>query len=297
MTSKHLFQWLNLQLFAEGGGGDGGTVAGGEMGVTDGVANHQGQVQVTDADGVTAQNIDREAEFNKLIKGEYKDLYDAKMQNTIQKRLKGTKETVEKYEALSPMLELLGKKYGVDPSDAAALSAAIEEDDSYWEDEALERGIPVEQLKEIRKMERENADLKRQMEEIENKKKAGELYSSWMRQADSLKAIYPSFDLEAEMRNPQFVDLLRVPTIDVRTAYEVVHKDEILPAAMQFAAKTAEQKVTAKIAANGARPAENGMASQSASVHERDVSQLSRDQILEIQRRIAQGERVDLTKR
>ena len=50
-------------------------------------------------------------------------------------------------------------------NDAAALTKAIEEDDSFFEDEALERGIPVEQLKEIRKMERENADLKRQMAE------------------------------------------------------------------------------------------------------------------------------------
>jgi len=296
MTSKNVFRRLNLQLFAEGGGGDGGTAVGGEMGVTDGAANHQ-QVQVTDADGVTARNIDREAEFNKLIKGEYKDLYDARVQNTVQKRLKGTKETVEKYEALSPMLELLGKKYGVDPADAAALSAAIEEDDTYWEDEALEKGITVEQLKDIRRMERENADLKRQMAEVENKKKAGELYASWMQQAESLKAIYPSFDLETEMRNQRFVDLLRIPSVDVRTAYEVVHKDEILPAAMQFAAKTAEQKVTAKIAANGSRPSENGMASQSASVHERDVSQLSRDQILDFQRRISRGERIDFTKK
>ena len=154
MNSKHLFRRLNLQLFAEGGGGDGGTSAGGEMGVTGGVANHQGQVQVTDADGVTAQNIDRKAEFDKLIKGEYKDLYDEKMQTTIQKRLKGTKETVEKYEALSPMLEMLGKKYGVDPSDTAALSKAIEEDDSYYEEEALEKGIPVEHLKEMRRIDR-----------------------------------------------------------------------------------------------------------------------------------------------
>jgi hypothetical protein len=209
MESKILFQRLNLQLFAEGGGGDGGTSAGGEMGVTEGAANPQGQVQVTDADGNTAQNIDRQAEFDKLIKGEYKDLYDAKMQDTIQKRLKGTKETVEKYEALSPTLEMLSKKYGVDAGDIDALNKAIEEDDSYYEDEALEKGISVQQLKEIRKMEKENANLKKQMQEQAAKENAHKLYASWMDQGEQTKAVYPHFDFETEMQNPKFLELLR----------------------------------------------------------------------------------------
>ena len=297
MESKILFQWLNLQLFAEGGGGDGGTAAGGEMGVTEGAANPQGQVQVTDADGNTAKNIDRNAEFDKLIKGEYKDLYDAKMQDTIQKRLKGTKETVEKYEALSPTLEMLAKKYGVENGDIAALNKAIEEDDSYYEEEALEKGISVQQLKEIRKMEKENAALKKQMQEQTAKENASKLYASWLDQAEKTKGVYPSFDLNAEMQNPKFVDLLRVPGVDVRTAYELIHKDEIIAGAMQFAAKTVEKKVTDKIIANGKRPAENGMSSQSASLTKSDVSQLSKAELLDIQRRVLRGEKVDLTRR
>ena len=297
MESKILFQRLNLQLFAEGGGGDGGTVAGGEMGVTEGAANPQGQVKVTDADGNTAQNIDRNAEFDKLIKGEYKDLYDAKMQDTIQKRLKGTKETVEKYESLAPTLEMLAKKYGVENGDIAALNKAIEEDDSYYEEEALEKGITVQQLKEIRKMEKENAALKKQMQEQTAKENASKLYASWLDQAEKTKGVYPSFDLNAEMQNPKFVDLLSVPGVDVRTAYELIHKDDIIAGAMQFAAKTVEKKVTDKIIANGNRPTENGMSSQSASLTKSDVSQLSKAELLDIQRRVLRGEKVDLTKR
>ena len=297
MESKILFQWLNLQLFAEGGGGDGGTAAGGEMGVTEGAANPQGQVKVTDADGNTAQNIDRNAEFDKLIKGEYKDLYDAKMQDTIQKRLKGTKETVEKYEALSPTLEMLAKKYGVEVGDIKALNQAIEEDDSYYEEEALEKGITVQQLKEIRKMERENATLKKQMQEQAAKENASKLYASWLDQAEKTKGVYPGFDLNTEMQNPKFVDLLRVPGVDVRTAFELVHKDDIIAGAMQFAAKTVEKKVTDRIAANGARPTENGLSAQSASLTKSDVSQLSKAELLDIQRRVLRGEKVDLTKR
>ena len=304
---------LNLQLFAEGaGGGDGGTGAEGASGVsaTAAVSQTKGAkanpladvkygIQEEETTPVaevgTVETEDRNAKFEALIKGEYKDLYDAKMQATIQKRLKGTRETVEKYEALAPTLEALAKKYGVDASDIKALNKAIEEDDSYYEEEALEKGISVQQLKEIRKMERENADLKRQMEEQNRRENANKLYAKWMNEAESTKAVYPSFDLNTEMQNPKFIDLLR-SNIDVRTAFEVLHKDEIIPAAMQYTAKTVEQKLTNKMIANGARPVENGNSSQSAAITKSDVSQLSKEDRAEINRRVARGEKITFSR-
>lgn len=314
MNSKNLFPMLlNLQLFAEGaGGGDGGTGAEGTPGATavaavpqrkgakaNPLANvvygkqAQAEAEVTSpaAEVNQTDTEDRNARFEALIKGEFKDLYDARMQDTIQKRLKGTKDTVEKYEALAPTLEILAKKYGVDATDIKALNKAIEEDDSYFEEEALEKGITVEQLKEIRKMERENADLKRQMEEQNRRDNANKIYAQWMDQAEKAKAIYPSFDLRTEMQNPQFVNLLR-SNVDARTAYEVIHKDDIIHGAMQFAGKTVEQKLTNKIIANGARPAENGNNSQSASVSKSDVSTLTKADRAEIMRRVARGEKI-----
>ena len=80
--------------------------------------------------------------------------------------------------------------------------------------------------------------------------------------------------------------------VDVKTAYEVVHKDEIIPAAMQIAAKTAEQKVVNKIRAGGARPMENGVQDQSASLVKTDVSQLSKADRAEIIRRAERGEKI-----
>ena len=307
MRNDYYLTGLNLQLFAEGG--DGGTGSEGTTGVTEtasvsqpkGVKNNPlanvkygKQEEDAQAADVPAEEPvkDLNAEFEKLIKGEYKQQYNDRVNNTIRQRLKGTDETIKKYEALTPILEMLSSKYGVDANDTDALNKAILEDDSYYEDEALEKGITVQQLKEIRKMERENAELKRQMQEQETKENASRLYASWMDQAEKLKAVYPSFDLETEMMNPKFVDLLRVPSIDVRTAYEVLHKDEIIPAAMQFTAKAVEQKLTNKIIANGARPAENGIASQSATLVKSDVSQLSKADRAEIIRRVQRGEKI-----
>lgn len=302
MKFKTFIPMLSLQLFAEGAG-DGGTAEG--QGATAGVASQQKAVSNPLADvkyGIQeeaapvaeVQNtavVDRNAEFERLIKGEYKDLYDARMQDTIQKRLKSSKETVDKYNALTPTLEMLAQKYGVDIGDIESLNKAIQEDDSYYEEEALEKGISVQQLKEIRKMERENAALKAQMEEAQRQENGKKLYATWMQQAEEAKQIYPSFNIETEMANPKFVDLLR-SNIDVRTAYEVLHKDDIIRGAMQFTAQTVESKIAKKIASNGARPAENGMNSQSAAVVKSDVSQLSKADRAEIIRRVQRGEKI-----
>ena len=283
---------INLQLFSEGG--DGGTGTEGAKGVTEGDANLQ--TQITDSDGTTATTIDRKAEFEKLIKGEYKEEYGAKVEDTVQKRLKSTKGKADKYDSIFPMLETLGKKYGVDFNDAEALIKAIDEDDSFYEQEALEKGITVEALKEIKKMERENSVLKKQMEELNAKENADRQVASWMQEAETVKAIYPTFDLGVELQNERFIDLLNVPGVDVRTAFELTHKDDIIAGAMHYTAKEVEKKMSNKVMANGSRPAENGMNSQAASLTKSDVSQLSKDEILDIQRRVARGERIDFTR-
>lgn len=296
---------LNLQLFAEGG--DGGTGAEGTAG--SGVATTPKGVKSNpladvkygiQEDGVQNANaqetdvvdtVDLNAEFEELIKGKYKDQYNAKMSDTVQKRLKGTKEQVAKLESLNPVLELLGKKYGVDASDAEALIKAVEEDDSYFEEEALELGIPVEQLKQFKKTERENAELKRQMDEISTRENAAKIYQGWLEQAEAAKNFFPSLDLETEMQNPEFVNLLR-NNVSVKAAYQVIHQDDIMRGAMQYTAKTIENKLTNNIIANGQRPTENGNSSQSASVIKSDVSQLTKADRQEIIRRVQRGEKI-----
>lgn len=306
------YRIINLQLFAEGGagaagaagvGGDGGTGEGGvATGVTAGVPGLQskgaknpladvvyGKQEESQAAAVNPE--DRNARFEELIKGEYKDLYDARVQDTIQRRLKSSKETVDRYNALAPTLEMLGRKYGVDANDIEALNKAIEEDDSYYEDEALEKGLSVEQLKAIRKMERENAQLRAQMEEASVRENADRIYAGWMQQSEELKKVYPGFDLETELQNQKFTDLLR-NNIDIRTAYEVIHKDEIIPAAMQFATQKTAQAMTNKILSQGARPQENGLSSQASVITKSDVSQLSKADRQEIIRRVQRGEKI-----
>lgn len=311
MKIKFFIPMRSLQVFAEGGSagaaGDGGTAQG--QGVTAAAALPQTKADKNPLAGVkygiqedtapvaevqtetTEEPPDLNAEFEQLIKGKYKDAYNARIHDTISKRLKGNTETVEKYNALAPTLELLAKKYGVDANDVDALVKAISEDDTYYEQEAAEKGLTVKQLKELKQMQKENADLRQQMAEQQRQENGRKLYAEWMNQADETRKVYPSFDIRAEMNNPEFVKLLR-SNIDVRTAYEVLHKDEIIPAAMQFAAKAVESKIAKNMAANASRPSENGMTSQAAAVVKSDVSQLSKEDRAEIIRRVQRGDKI-----
>lgn len=314
-NNKTNLMLLNLQLFAEGGTvtGDGGTGAEGtkaaetlaksqEKGVKNPLANVKYGVQptetvakeenltVTESKPVVSTE-DRASKFEELIKGEYKDLYDAKVQDTVKKRLKGTDEIKAKYESLAPTIEVLAKKYGVDASDINALNKAIQEDDSYFEEEAMQRGMTVEQLKEVKALERENAEFRRAEEERKGKEQTDQRIAQLIEQEKSAKQIYPNLDLNTELQNPQFLRLIQAG-IDVQTAFEVIHKNEIIPAAMQFTAKTVEQKVANNIRANGLRPTENGISSQGASEVKSDVSKLTKADRDEIARRVMRGEKI-----
>ena len=315
MQKLKLISLFDIQLFGEGGGAGGGTGAGAAGGAPAGAEEaavaqpQQGvnrnpladvrygrQDDASDAGtqpaAKAAEPSDRDAQFEALIKGEYKDLYDKRMQDTIQKRLKGSAETVQKYQALSPVLEMLGAKYGVDASDAEALSKAIEEDNSFYEDEAIERGMSVEQLKEIKKMERENAQLKAQMEQEKTQQQVDQILLKWKEQSESLKAVYPDFDFDQEMQtNEEFSRLLQ-SNIDVRTAYEVTHLNDIMPAAMNFTAKKITEKVANSVKAGQKRPAEGAMGNRSPVTVKSDVSQLTREDMREIFRRVEKGEKI-----
>lgn len=302
MRKLSLSPFFFIQIFAEGG--DGGTGAGAATGQSDaafaqpqtGAKQDLSEVQYGRTDetpdaGEPKQTIDRNAEFKALIKGDYKEEFEAYFKDAIAKRLKGTEAIVARYNEISPTLELLAEKYGVDAEDLKALNKAIEDDETFYEDEALESGLTVQQVKEIRQMKRENAELKAQMEEAKTQQQADALYASWIEQAKQVKQIYPGFDLQTEMQNEQFQNLLR-SNIPIQTAFEVIHRDEIIPAAMQYTAKKVEQKVADSIRSGKSRPAESAMGNRSSAVYKSDVSQLTDADMAEINRRVMRGERI-----
>ena len=295
---------FRIQLFAEGGGtGDAGSGvtgadAGLQSGVNDNAAGYQqgaAEQQPNTAQDANAQEQqpsekDRQAAYKQALK-DYKDLDDRRVQALIQKRVAGYKAELDNYTDLKDAASLLAVKYGIDPSDFKAIAKAIREDNSYLEEEALKRGMSVEDYREVLELKRHAAELEARESERVKQEQADRQVRTWMHEAESVKEVYPSFDLEMEMADPAFVDLLK-SGVPLRTAYEVQHINDIVPSAMQFTAKTVEQKIVNKIAANGARPAENGSAAKSSVSVKRDVSSLTDEEIVDMIRRSQQGEKV-----
>lgn len=285
---------------AAGGGGAPGTAASAPTAAQTAAGEPtQGSVEVSAP--ATAQEVEaqRRSDFDKYIR-EHKDLYQERVERAVKDRFKGQRALEDKAsraDALQPVLDLLASKYGVDASDAQALSRAIEEDDSFYEQAAMERGLSVAQFKQVSKLERENAEFKRAAQERERRQQAQTIYQQWIDQGEDTKRFYPDFDLRAECDNAEsgsrFLKLLR-SGVDVRTAYEVVHRDEIMG---NFGARVAAQtqkRTVDEIRARGMRPVENGVDNGGipAQVTKRNPADMTRQEREELHRRAMRGERV-----
>ena len=298
----------SLQLFADGGAAGGSAQGSGvtapAAGVQQGVKGDSGadagngsQPQGgAPAAGVqqTAVQPDLDAEFEALIKGKYKAQYDARTQDTVQKRLKGSKETVDKYNAISPVLPLLAQQYGVDPGDIGALAKAIGDDRALYEKKAMESGMTVETYMQFEQLRRQNEALQAQETARLQKEQAQRQYDAWVQQAEEAKQHYPGLDLRSEIKDPKFKQLLDAG-VDVGSAYLVIHQGELIPAAMQQVAQSVEEKLAGKIAAGGSRPAENGAQPQGGAAVKFDVSTMTKKERAELNRRALAGERVSLS--
>ena len=127
MTAFPLCNSLNWQLFAED--------AGSELGVTE--ANAQPQAEVSP---------NGPEDFEKLIKGPYKQAYDARVKSILQQRLKNSRETAEKYAAAQPVLELMRQRLGIEGEDYGAMEQALRE--------RLPEAPPVGQQRQVAEFEK-----------------------------------------------------------------------------------------------------------------------------------------------
>ena len=231
----------------------------------------------------------RKAEFEAMINGDYKDFFTERTQEIINKRFKETKTLQSELERTKPILEMLSGKYGA--QDIDTLTKAIQEDESYYQDEAMEKGLTVEQLKEYKRLERENAEFRRTVEKAEADQHTNEIMSKWMEESEKMQEIYPSFDFDTEIDNPDFAKLLRAG-VSIKAAFQSVHMDDIVGGAMYQAAQKTKEKVVQGIQSRNARPIENGLSSQSGVIVKNDVSKLTPQDRATIAKRVARGENI-----
>ena len=207
--------------------------------------------------------------------------YNKQMQSVVQSRLKNAKAAEESLSKLAPALELLARRHGLDVNnmDYDAIAKAINDDDAYYEDLALEKGVTLETAKRMDQQEREDARKKREEQRNLEQQKLRNHFDKLEQQGEALKKVFPSFDLRKELQNPVFARMTSPNVgVSVEDAYHAVHRKEIMSAGMQVAAQQTAQKMSNAIQAGSRRPVENGTSGQSASVTTFDYSKASKAQ-------------------
>ena len=225
--------------------------------------------------------------FKELITGEYKDMYTEEFQNAFNRRFPDYKNLQQQVEGAKPILDKLAARYNVLDGDLSKLEKAIDEDRTYWSAAAEEAGMDEDSFREMQNLKRQNAELLRMQQDQKARAQANAQVQQWFEESQAVKAKFPQFDFSTELQNPEFVNLLRHNT-PMEHAYKVLHYDEL----MAETAFNTQKAVTENIRAKGARPAENGTASQSAFTVKRSASQLNKADRAEIAARVRRGEQI-----
>lgn len=327
------FYWLDLQLFAgEGGEGSGEGAATGveaadpgrqrlqELGVpaskiskraSEAVARHnmganssqpaqQSTQQDAAADDAPTEEVKTDAPTRMSWEEVKKDPeYNREIQALVQSRLRSAKGAEENLQKLAPAIEVLARRHGMDPAnmDYAALAEAVSSDKAYYEEMAMEMGVPVETAMSIDRKDRDTARQQQQEAITLEQQRFQEHLSKLEQQAEAMKAAFPNFDLRAELRNPAFARMTSPSGgVSVEDAYYAVHRKELQTAAMQATAQETAKKISNSIQANGRRPQENGTSGQAPSVTTFDYSKATPEQRAKIRdamrREAAQGRKV-----
>ena len=225
--------------------------------------------------------------------------YNKQMQAVVRSRLKSEKSAEEALGKMAPAIEVMARKYGLDANnmDYEALAKAINNDDAYYEEKALEMGVSVETAKKVDQMERDTERQKAQEQKTLQEQKIQQHFVRLEQQAEEMKKVFPSFDLRTELKNPAFARMTHPNVgISVRDAYYAVHHDEIQAAGMQVTAQKTAEKISNAIQSGSRRPDESGVSSQAPSVSTFDYSKASREQREAFKRdlraRMARGEKV-----
>lgn len=314
---------LDLQLFGEGGdAGDGaeGSAADVRVGDTleDGTivdenlassmrenadmyptrnraAFGQGQQeQGTQSQQAGGQNPDEPTpEQWKAVKKQFSKFYGEDVKNAVNDRFKNQADANKQLEAMQPMIQALMQKTGAETPEE--LINLVLDDDSLYEDAANEMGMTVEQYKEYKQAKDENAQLKAQQQRTQEMQMLQQHVAGIRQQAEELKQLFPGFDIDQEMQNPEFLKLTQPGGISVKQAYMALHGDELIPQLMAFGVQQGRTQISKSIQANQARPIEGASRGTVAGgVQPGGSDRMSFDLYDKIKNRTMQGENVVL---
>lgn len=184
-------------------------------------------------------------EFERLIKGPYKEAFNSRVQGIINQRFK------EK------------KKAEAEAEKTADSKAAEQKQSTQMEEAAKDSGQDFSPTAPV-----------------------------LMTRAAELVAMgYSSFDLSRELENPTFKALLK-GGVDMLTAYQAIHFEEIMDSSVRFGAETAAKQMADSIRFKAGRPGENGLLESAGFGTRRGVSSLTPEKRRDLARKAMMGEKI-----
>lgn len=305
---KHHNMELNLRLF-EGGEGGGAPAGTGGTETTAGGATENMSSKVQDdtggpegkepgktpekqEEGKEKTPEERMEEYNRF-KADYKDLYGQDVQNAISRRYKENEQLRQQIDEYGPLLSTLSAKYGLDSPDVKSLMAAIDKDNSFWEDAAMKEGMSVDQYKKMKQYEAEHQQIIEAAKRAEQVRQRDQTWARWNQEADMCMQKFPQFNMDMELNNPNFVKLLGAG-LDVESAYKAAHFDELTHGIAAQTEEKTRKKVADSIRAGAGRPIENGIGLGGANKSVTNAWDLSAEEFAKIMERAKSGEKIKL---
>ena len=224
-----------------------------------------------------------EEDFDTLIKGKYKEQYQANVDAIINKRFKNAKATEEKLKAneatmakLQPLFNAMAAKYGIKADDIDAIIEAADKDNSNYEQAAYDNGYgdtaeyrrAVERDEELNRL---RAAERARVEAAEQDRQRRELLEGWLAESEEFKKEVEGFDFKSEWDGSDRFRYLVNSGFKVKEAYMAVHAAEYAKAA----ADKAQKDILAEIRANKTRPTESSANPQAAIRVKKSVKDMS----------------------
>lgn len=275
---------LNLRLFDGAGTG---ASAGGNAGTGSSTGANEGGTTDT-----TSGGTDRKAEFESF-KAKYKPELDEFTQGVVKQRLKEHGKLKEANAEMSGIVSDLAVRYGLDTNDYEGIRKALGSDNSYYRDKAIEEGLTEDQYKLQQEAKYKSARYDQMMADKANKERFQNQLEAWRTESEAVKEFYPAFDFDKEITNKDYMQLL-ISGVDPKTAYQVIHNDEIISGSMAMAANAGRQQTIDNIRSRGVRASEGAIGSQPASHQSTDVKNLTKAQREELIRQAQRGATITL---
>lgn len=268
---KFLF---NIAAF-DGEGGSASAGAAAASGDSFSPAAGESRAQSIGSDTADAAQNAQGISFDQYVK-EHSDEAQKWFDKQFSRRHADYKALSERVKASSNIMNMLATKFGIEDSgDIKSITEALEQDDYLYAERAEANNRTIDEQREWDRIDRENRMFRQQQAAQERQELANRQYDEWMQQSNNLKQIFPSFDLDEELANPEFRDALR-KGLSMERAFYAIHGEEITTGAMQYTANAVRQATAEDLSSRRNRPAENGLSRNAAARVTKDVHSLTK---------------------